>query len=299
MLRPLDPGCVVVQFDSLPSEKDLRRVADLMERHPDVPLRVYGGYDGSITNLDFLRFFPHLTRFHADALRYRDFDSIDGLRHLPDGLVELSLGRTKKRFSLAPLARFRSLRTLYLEGDPKDIEVISSLTVLNDLTLRSITLPDLSILLPLRQLRSLDIKLGGTRDLGILPELAPLAYLELWMIRGLDDITSIGELASLQYLFLQDLSQVDRLPDMSRMTALRRVAIEGLKRLTDLSPLREAPALEELSLFKSPHLSVDDLGCLVGHPTLKALSVGLGSKRKTDAVAKLLPLPRPGKFVFH
>ena len=298
MLRPLDPGCEVVQFVSLPTEEDLRRLAELMERHPNVPLRAYGGYDGSIANLDFLRFFPRLTRFRADALRYKDFN-IDGLRHLPDGLVELSLGQTRKRISLAPLARFRSLEKLNIEGPVKDIEVISSLTSLNDLTLRSVTLPDLSILLPLRQLRSLDIKLGGTHDLGLLPELPPLSYLELWMIRGLRDIAPVGELASLQYLFLQDLAQVDRLPDMTRLTSLRRVDIEGLKRLTDLSPLRHAPALEELSLFKASHLSIEDLECLVGHPTLKALSLALGSKRKMDAAKLLLPLPRTGKFVFQ
>ena len=36
--------------------------------------------------------------------------------------------------------------------------------------LRSITLPDLSALVPLRRLTSLDIKLGGTRDVSLLPQ---------------------------------------------------------------------------------------------------------------------------------
>jgi Leucine-rich repeat (LRR) protein len=299
MVRPLDPPCEVVQFNSLPSDKDLLRLAELMERHPDVALRAYGGYDGTIDNLEFLRFFPQLRRFHADALRYREFNDIDGLRYLPENLVELTLGRTRRRFSLAPLSRFRSLRRLYLEGNPKDVDVISTLTMLEDLTLRSLTLPDLSILLPLRRLRSLDIKLGGTRDLGLLPELAPLAYLELWMIRGLEDISPVAELASLQYLFLQDLARIDRLPDLSRMTSLRRIDINGLKRLTDLSPLLSAPALEELYLVKSAHLRPEHLECLVGHPTLRAAAIALGSKRKDAAADKLLPLPRPGTFAFR
>ena len=296
MLRPLDPLCAVVQFNSLPSEQDLLRLAKLMEGRPDVALRAYGGYDGTIDNLEFLRFFPQLTRFHADALRYRKFNDIDGLRYLPDSLVELSLGQTQRRFSLASLGRFRSLRRLSLKGNQKDIEVISTLTMLEELTLRSLTLPDLSILVPLRRLRSLDIKLGGTRDLRLLPDLGPLAYLELWMIRGLEDISPVGELTSLQYLFLQDLPRIDRLPDLSRMIRLRRIDIEGLKSLTDLSPLLTAPSLEELFLVNSAHLSPEHLECLVGHPTLKAAGLGLGSKRKNDAAEKLLPLPRPGKF---
>jgi hypothetical protein len=299
MLRPLEPESELVQFDSLPSEQDLLRLAGLMKERPDVGLRAYGGYDGTIENLDFLRFFPQLTRFHADSLRYHPFHDIDGLRYLPDHVVELSLGQTQRRISLAPLSRFQSLQRLYVEGPKKDTEVISSLTMLDDLTLRSITLPDLSILLPLGKLRSLDIKLGGTRDLGLLPQLAPLAYLELWMIRGLQDISPVGEVSSLQYLFLQDLPRVDRLPDMSRMSCLRRIDIESLKSLTDLSPLLTAPSLEELFLVNAGHLRPEQLECLVDHPTLRAVAVGLGSKRKNDAVEKMLPLPRPGKFEFH
>src|SRR3954451_1221545 len=54
---------------------------------------------------------------------------------------------------------------LYLHKQPKDIDVVSHLTSLRSLTLREITLPDLSLLLPLTGLRALDLKLGGTHDL--------------------------------------------------------------------------------------------------------------------------------------
>jgi hypothetical protein len=299
MLAPLDPACNVVQFNSLPNWRDLGRLAEFMEQYPDVPLRAYGGYDGTIDDLEFLQHFPCLTRFHADALRYHDFKSIDGLRFLPDGVVDLGLGLTKRRYSLQPLSRFESLRKLYLEGAWKDLDVISTFSMLEDITLRSVTLPDLSILRPLRKLRSLDLKLGGTRDLTLLPSLAPLRYLELWMIRGLDNIGPVGELESLQYLFLQDLARVDRLPDMSRMKSLRRVRIQNLKSLTDLSPLLTAPALEELEVWESRHLKPEDFKFLVGHPTLTHASIALGSRKKHEAVQELLPLPRPGKFVFR
>ena len=300
MLAPLDPRCEVVQFSSLPTPRDLDRLAEFMEHHSDVALRAFGGYDGSIDDLEFLEHFPRLTRFRADALAYHDFNGIDGLRFLPDGVVDLSLGQVKRRYSLQPLARFTSLRKLSLEGSTwKDLDVISGLSTLEDLTLRSITLTDLSILRPLGHLRSLDLKLGGTRDLSMLPDLAPLAYLELWMIRGLEDIAPVGELESLQYLFLQDLARVDRLPDMSRMTSLRRLELHNLKRLTDLTPLLTAPALEELLLYNSAHLTPEHFECLVGHPTLRKAVVGIGSKRKNEAVDRMLELPRPGEFVFR
>lgn len=301
MLAPLAPTCRVVQFDSLPSPKDLARLSDLMARHPSVPLRAYGGYDGTIDNLEFLEHFPTLTRFHADALRYHDFKSIEGLRFLPDGLEELGLGLVKRRLSLKLLSRFTGLRTLYIEGNNwKDIDVIAGLTAIEELTLRSVTLPDLSILLPLRHLRSLDLKLGGTRDLSLLPQLAPLRFLELWMIRGLDTLEPVGESASLQFLFLQDLAQIAKLPDMSRMTSLRRIHIQNLKALDDLSPLLSAPALEELVVFESRNLKPEHFECLTQHPTLTHAVVALGSRRKNDAVKSLLPLPLPpGTFAFR
>ena len=301
MLAPLDPRCKVVQFNSLPTDPDLDRLAALLVRHPEVALRAYGGYDGSLDNLEFLRHFPRLTRFHADALRYHDFTGIEGLRFLPDDLIDLGLGQVKRRFSLEPIARFSSLRSLYLEGNCwKDVEVISTFRMLDDLTLRSVSLPDLSILVPLRRLRSLDLKLGGTRDLSLLPELAPLAYLELWMIRGLESIGPVGELDSLQYLFLQDLPRITALPDMSRMTSLRRLHLQNLKGVTDLTPLLTAPALEELIVYESRHLKPEQFQCLVGHPTLKYAAFGLGSKKKQEEIHQLIDLPRPpAPFAFR
>jgi hypothetical protein len=42
MLKPLERQCEVVQFRSLPSDKDLQRVSDLLASRPDVSLRAYG-----------------------------------------------------------------------------------------------------------------------------------------------------------------------------------------------------------------------------------------------------------------
>jgi hypothetical protein len=63
---------------------------------------------------------------------------------------------------MGPLGRFRRLRSLDIEGHSKDIEVVSELAELQDLTFRPVTLPNPDVLVPLRKLRALDIKLGGT-----------------------------------------------------------------------------------------------------------------------------------------
>ena len=214
MLRPALTGRGVVQFDRRLTDDDFRMLGEWFRAYPEMDLRAYGSYDHSITDLEFLRFFPTLRKFAADAM-WDSLTSLDGLRHLPPDLEELGIGATKVKLDLAVLSRFPELRWLFLEGQTKHLEVVSGLTQLYDLTLRSITMPDLSLLLPLKGLRSLDLKLGGTRDLRLLPRVGELWYLELWMIRGLTDVTPIGGISSLRVLFLQALRQVEALPDLS------------------------------------------------------------------------------------
>jgi internalin A len=289
-LSSIHAGLPGVQFESALRDSEYEALAERMMAFPDLTLRAYGSYDGSITDLDFLRFFPFLRSFQADAL-YDSLANIDGLSCLPDSVRFLGLGRTRKRLSLAPLARFAAMERLYLEGQTKDIEVISHLTHLRAVTLRSITLPDLGLLTPLRSLRALDLKLGGTKDLTLLPELRTLEYLELWMVKGLSDLSPIADLPNLEYVFLQSLRQVTELPAMSGLTGLRRLWIETMKGLTDLSPIRDAPGLRHLAIIDMPHLQPEDFSPLVGHPTLQSLVFGLGSARKNSAVRKLVGLP--------
>ncbi len=288
MLAPSVTGRGIVQFGYQPLEDDdYRRLAAWLEDYPEMTLRVYSS--PAIRDLEFLRFFPSLRNFAADTLW--NLGSLDGLRHLPETLESLGLGATKRPLDLQILGRFPGLKALYLEKQHKGIEVVSQLTSLDELTLRSITLSDLSLLLPLESLRSLDIKLGGTSNLELLPRVGRLRYLELWRIRGLSDLSMVGSLAHLRYLFLQTLPQVTALPDFTPARSLRRIHLETMKGIRDLQPIATAPVLEELVLGEMPQLKPDDLQPLVGHPTLRAVTAHLGGPKKSAAAQALLGLP--------
>jgi internalin A len=281
------------------TEHDYRTIARFLSEYPSVTLRVYGDYKRTIHDLEFLRHFPWLRRFQVDIWH---LESVDGLAHLSPELTYLGIGATKKTFSMAILGRFPILHELFLEGHSKDIGRISQLPELEDLTLRSITLPDLAILVPLRRLWSLDIKLGGTKNLELLPKVGQLKYLELWMIKGLDDISSISGVHTLQYLFLQALRRVTELPDFRGLVNLRRVHVETLKGLTDICKLAGAPALEELEVYDMPQLNPENFRCLVGHPALRAGCFALGSQRKNDELRQTfsyLQVLRLGEFRFR
>jgi hypothetical protein len=137
----------------------------------------------------------------------------------------------------------------------------------------------------------LDIKLGGTKDLSLLPEIGQLKYLELWMIRGLTDLQAISDVTSLQFLFLQALRRVEKLPSFKKLQKLRRLHLETMKGVDDISPIAQAPALQELVVADMPQLQPEQFRCLETHPTLKAVRIGLGSKKKNETVNRILGLP--------
>jgi hypothetical protein len=141
----------------------------------------------------------------------------------------------------------------------KDLGILEALPAVQDLSLRSVTVPHLEPLLAMEHLAHLDISLGGTRDLTLLPRIGRLRHLSLWQIRGLDDVSFIRDLECLSELVLQALKNVASLPDLDRLPNLTRVTLETMKGLRDLAPLRTAPALEELLIVDARHLAPEDL----------------------------------------
>lgn len=285
-LRPLDPRCNVVQFSSPLRDQDFLKLSRFLVEYPTVPLRIYGHYETGVEDLSFLRYFPTLRGFYSDVFETKSWD---GLEFLPDNLERLALGATRKSLSLACIARLRGIKDLHLEGHKKDLKTIASLVNIEFLDLRSISLPDLSLLESLPKLRGLALRLGGTNNLTF-PDLPDLRYLELWMIRGLTDISGITRLGNLRYLFLQDLKNVSTIPSLHVMPKLERLHLVNMKGLTDLSPISEAPNLQELLLMSMDKIKVDNLKCFLNHPSLRAATIGLGSLSRNKEAMDLLGL---------
>lgn len=277
-------------------------------RRPDVELRIFG-FPGERCDLSFASGLRCVRRFAADCLMDAtgveqvaripgleslslgvfSLESFDLLRDVDPGLRSLALGQTRsKKPSLEPLARFAGLRRLFLEGHRKEIEVLSGLRELEDVTLRSVTVPNLGFLRPLERLWSLDLKLGGIKNLSAISGMGSVKYLELWQILGLEDVGVVGQLPGLQHLFLQSLRRVTALPDLRAARSLRRVTLETMRGLRDLAPLEQAPALEELLVWDSSPLAPDDLLPALRNGSLKRVAVGFGSARKNEAARALL-----------
>ncbi len=286
---------------------------DLLNDHlfslrKDVELRLYGFYATEL-DLGFVTRLPNVEHFSADCLisakgaehiqsmrnlrslgiGIYELDSFDFLNGVTDALEKLSLGCTKSRKpDLGPLVRFKHLKQVYIERQQKNIEVLSELTHLEDVTLRSISTPNIDYLRPLKKMWSLDVKLGGIKDLSSIEGMDGIKYLELWQIRGLNDISVISTLYGLQYLFLQALRRVSALPSFEKLKQLRRIYLENMKALEDISSLGGAPALEEFIYVSAQNMNPEDCIPLLKNTRVRRVSVGFGSNNKNKQFRELM-----------
>ncbi|MEN8241351.1 MAG: hypothetical protein ABFS17_05480 [Chloroflexota bacterium] len=277
-------------------------------KRPEVQLRVYGWY-AQVCDLSFVTMLTNVRNFSADSLMHAQgvehlsamekleslgvgifhLEGFDFLNQVPSRLKKLYLGETKsKKPDLSPLNRFHLLEEIYLVGQQKNIEVLSQLLKLKDVTLRSISTPEINYLRPLAKMWSLDIKLGGIKNLNGIEGMENIKYLELWQIRGLANIEVISTLTGLQHLFLQSLRQVERLPDLTKLKKLQRITMENMKGLIDIGALEAAPALEELIHTSAGNLQPEDYLPLFKNPNLKSAGVWFGSDKRNNRFKKLL-----------
>ncbi len=301
------PELKVLQFSEVLSQSVFDALnEDFFPKRPDVQLRVFGFY-GKVCDLSFCSRIPNVRRFAADCLQeargvehiaslpsletlivgIRSLDSFTFLNDLNPTLAELTLSDTKSRkHDLSVLSRFSKLQRLFLSGQQKNIEVLSSLLSLEDLTLSSVTLPSLSFISTLPKLWSLDIKLGGTKNISALEGLTKLKYLELWQVRGLSDISVICSLTGLQHLFLQSLLHISSLPPLHHLCNLRRITLDTMKGLTDISALSSAPVLQEV-VHIAAGVPPEAYLVVLQKPSLKAVHAGFGSLAKNERFRQL------------
>ncbi|ANF97885.1 hypothetical protein [Paenibacillus bovis] len=274
----------------------------------DVRLRVYGFYD-SVGDLGFLEWLPELRRLSLECegeirnldalgslgrldqlqLSLATLTELDILEQVPSTLTDLHIGRTLSRKpDLQVLSRFGQLQNLHIDGHHKSLDIIRQLSTLQQLTLQSITVPDLAFVQPLQNLQDLTIRLGGIRDLKALAAQESIRYLQLSQIKGLEDITVIASLTGLQYLFLQALPHIRELPSFADLPRLRKIALDNMKGLRDIHTLEYAPGLIEFTHREAWEMKVAAYEPLLRNPSLKRAYAKLKTPRMMKQFHQLL-----------
>lgn len=242
-------------------------------------------------SLRFLAHFPFLSGFDLQDENFKDDAE---LSHLPKGLTSLDVNDVgANKIDLQILENLPKLQSLCIERQTVNIDAIGSLKNLRRLTLFSVTLPDLKCLLPLKKIDTLEIKLGGTTNLDLIPQIGRMRNLELWRIKGLARLDWLSKAKTLEDIFLQDLRNVKKLPSFKSLNSLKSVTLDNVSGLSDLTPIAQAPKLTSIGLFDMKHLDPESLRPFVGHKALRYASISLGSRKKDKLAKEILPLPEP------
>jgi len=275
-----------VQFSAALTERDHKKLAQHLRQFPEIHVRAYELFGSPERNLDFLKHYKGLKRL---CVHLEQLESINGIHHVADTLEYFEFGKTKRKFDLGFLTHCSRLKSLHLDNHSEGLEIISKLEALEALSLRSITLLHLEVVASPPKLMSLRILLGGTKNLSALSHVKFLKHLELYMVKGLSDITVISEIPSLQNIFLGCLRNVTAIPMLDKLQKLRRWSFQKMTSIKDLSPLLKARSLEDASFTCASHLKPEDFLPLTKHPALKSIGFGLGSNKKNNAVAAMFP----------
>jgi hypothetical protein len=121
----------------------------------------------------------------------------------------------------------------------------------------------------LPDLEWLDYRGGSGTEIDFVRGCRKLRYLAINQVRGVRDLSALVELESLVALSLYGLPRVTVIPSLRPMPRLRRAEIGSMKGLVGLTGLLDAPALEELVLFKRVGLHPDDATRISKHHSIR------------------------------
>jgi hypothetical protein len=229
-----------------------------------------------------------MTGIEDFAIGRCDLEFFEILKIMPPNLKKLSLGElNSKKLNIDFISRFEKLEKLSVQGHSKGIEAVGKLENLQDLTLRSISHPSLDFIKNLHQLWSLDIKLGGIKDFSILPQMPNIKYLELWYIKGLNEISFISEMTQLQSLHLESLANITALPSFDKLPKFRRIRLMNMTNLLNFETLKTAPILNDFFFTIINKQQPEDLLPVLQNPTLKNVYVYFPSDKKNNLFKEL------------
>ena len=243
-----------IQISYLLPDKAYQIIDEILSLRPDITFRLFDFDDEDKVDISFLLKMPHLKnlwidldfrndqqkinfdvlarlrlkQFYIDCFDLRNYEFI---KYLSDDLEELIIIADTMGpgvvFDCAWLLKYVNLKSLWLgKKAKKNIELLSQLPKLKELSLRGIKITDFSFLHKMN-LEKLALLWNSNNDLHELGKLKNLREIELWRINKLDDISFIEDMTNLEIIRLEDLKHVTSLPDLSKLTKLKKIVLNG------------------------------------------------------------------------
>ena len=211
-----------IQISKPLPDKAYQIIDEILSLRPDITFRLFGFYDEDKVDISFLLKMPHLKNLWFNCIDFKknqqkiNFDVLARLRlkqfyiecfdlrnyefikYLSDDLEELIIIADTMGpgvvFDCAWLLKYVNLKSLWLgKKAKKNLELLSQLPKLKELSLRGIKITDFSFLHKMN-LEKLALLWNSNNDLHELAKLKNLREIELWRINKLDDISFIKDM---------------------------------------------------------------------------------------------------------
>jgi hypothetical protein len=289
---------IILQFSKPAAydERVLSKVNALCERFGSrLKVRFYGHY-GSDFDCQTLRYIPSVQSLNIDclmkALHLECLDELTWLEEFAFGVFEadaplllksraltqlrrLILAPTRKNnIDLAPLGSYAQLEELFVNGQTRHIDSITTLPRLQKLSLGGIgKKTPLSFIKSITPLKALTYILGGRLNVNDLAH-DGLERLEILRVLGLSEI-NLALFPKLERLTVEDQLRLNEL-DIRPLRKLQRLSIFNCKNLTNVVGIDSADSLESLRIG----LTNIDLGKILNRLPLNVKALTLHSPRK-------------------
>ncbi len=259
---------VILQFeDTSYTDKILADINELcLVNDENLCIRFYGHYSEPF-DCNVLQKIPHVKCLYIDCMisanNLQQVKELLNLRSLCLGifeiedpeilsasnlkdLTELIIDTTKtKAFNLGHLSSFKKLKSLRISGHTKNIEAIGDLSELETLTLYAIKKVPLHFINQLKQLKKLEILLGGRDHLNEIA-LNTIEHLDITWVRGLHDLSCLANFPQLKSLNIEDEIQLATIAFHTIHPHLTEVKIYNCKKLETIGGLKNLPQLHTL-----------------------------------------------------
>lgn len=250
----LDDIIKTIQISKKLPNKAYQIIDSILERKPQLVLRVHGLFFYNQYDISFLNNIPHLRRLRIDchlkdwndridfhiltklnlkslylnAFDLRDYTFINDLsRDLEELHIFADTMGGAIQFDCKWLLQYKNLHTLWLGKKAKrNIHCLSEMKALKSLSLRGIKLTSFDFLKTL-ELEKLELLWNSNNDLKELKECKSLKEIGLWRINKLSNIDFMSELESLEIIKLQDLKHITQLPDLSHLNKLKKLVLDN------------------------------------------------------------------------
>lgn len=300
---------VILQFSQVPSDRLLSGINALCAAHTNqLTVRFYSaeGFNCKclqhlanvkslevdcitrVSNIASLTELKHLSKLSLGVYELKETEILesDNFKHL----IALSIGATKtKSLNLEHLKNLTQLKWLFIEGHTKNIQAISELSHLNYLRLHGITKTSLDFINPLKQLKTLELTLGGRENLDEIKE-NNIERLIIGRVRGLNQLNNLKDFSALKYLCISEQKQLEALTLEKSNSTLIALNIHDCKTLSAITGLAHLSALCFLRVWQTnlafESLLANGLPSQLSHFTFG----GQKAKESTLIASKLLTL---------